>query len=213
MAKYLRAGLWLVLFLTIAACQTKKSEPQPEPPAPEKNRGYQITLVDKFRVRLPLGFPKPVAQAKKEKTPFGFMEENQYYTTNSSNRVEQINLVVLEVPPDLRSKLTEKRVYELEDTHMKTALTGKIEADEKGKFQGSPVRTLRFFGEYKRYSKGYGSTYTVEDNIHGVSKTYIFEGFIVQILYTSAGQYDRDRDEIKEFLNSLEVVQPGTGGK
>jgi hypothetical protein len=210
MAIYLRAGLWLFLAVSLAACQSSvKPEKPVETPAPEKNRGFQITLVDRFRMRLPLGFPKPVSDAKKQKTPFGFLEENQYYTTNSSNRVEQINIVVTEIPPDLRKKLPEKTIFDIEDKSLKATLTGKIESVEKGTFQTFPMRTIRFFGQYKRYASGYGSSYAVEDNIHGVTKTILFDGFIFRVLYTSAGQYDRDNEDIKEFLNSLEIIPPG----
>lgn len=213
MAKYLRAGLWLFLFLAMAACDSKKTEPKPEPAPPEKNRGYQVTLADKFRVRLPLGFPKPTENAKKEKTPFGFIEVTEYYTTNSTNRVEQINLVVVNIPEKLKKELDEKKIFDTLDRDLKESLNGKIEGANATPFQNHPARTTRFFGEYKRLARGYGSSYAVEDNIHGVNRTVLVGDFAVKILYTSAGQYDRDRDEIKEFLDSLEVVQPGTGGK
>lgn len=212
MAMTPRRGLWLVFFLLLAACDGKKPEPKPEP-KPEKNRGYQITLAEKFRVRLPLGFPKPTENAKKEKTPFGFIEVTEYYTTNSSNRVEQINLVVVNIPEKLRKELDEKKIFEVLDRDMKASLNGKVEGVDSTAFQGHPMRTTRFFGEYRRLARGYGSTYAVEDNIHGVNRTVFLGDYAVKILYTSAGQYDRDRDEIKEFLDSLELVTPDSAGK
>jgi hypothetical protein len=211
MATPSRLGICLVFCLLFAACDTKKPEPKAEPAPPEKNRGYQVTLADKFRVRLPLGFPKPTENAKKEKTPFGFIEVTEYYTTNSSNRVEQINLVVVNIPEKLKKELDEKKMFEVLDRDLKESLNGKIESADASPFQGHPARTTRFFGEYKRLARGYGSSYAVEDNIHGVNRTVLFGDFAVKILYTSAGQYDRDRDDSKEFLDSLEVIPAGTG--